>query len=301
MPPSPTHAVPSARPVDVEFSTQTVDARRFSFGLAPTGATDFWVAACGWEKCADGYTVERADFPFLCVEYVAAGHGRVTLGGRVHVLEPGVVFAYGPGLAHRLESDRRAPLSKYFVDFAGTRAQRLLQERRLRPGELRLMATRSGVQRAFDELLRAASSHSAHVPELMRLHTELLLLAIGDAGTAGSTADHRAFLTYTRCREQLEIHFLALRSVEELAARCHVGASHVCRLFARFGGESPHTVLQRLKMNHAATLLIRNSLLVSEAADALGLDPFHFSRVFKRVHGVSPSAFAGAQRSRATS
>lgn len=287
-------AAPTARPPAVEFSPHILEARRFSFGLVPSGSAGCWVAACGWEKCAERYVVERKNFPFLCVEYVAAGRGRVTLDGRVHLLEPGVVFAYGPGIIHRIESEGRAPLSKYFVDFTGSRAQRLLRERQLRAGELRRLASRSAVQRSFDDLLRAATSHSANLPELMRLHTELLLLAIADGGTTGSTAEQRAFLTYTRCREELETHFVALHSVEELADRCHVGASHVCRLFARFGGESPHTVLQRLKMNHAATLLIRNSLLVSEAADLLGLDPFHFSRMFKRVHGVPPSTFAGA-------
>ncbi|MGY8719324.1 MAG: helix-turn-helix transcriptional regulator [Verrucomicrobiia bacterium] len=28
-----------------------------------------------------------------------------------------------------------------------------------------------------------------------------------------------------------------------------------------------------------------------EVADELGIDPFQFSRSFKRVHGVSPAAF----------
>jgi AraC-like DNA-binding protein len=32
-------------------------------------------------------------------------------------------------------------------------------------------------------------------------------------------------------------------------------------------------------------------MIVREVAEQLGLDPFHFSRVFKRVHGVSPAEF----------
>jgi AraC-like DNA-binding protein len=50
--------------------------------------------------------------------------------------------------------------------------------------------------------------------------------------------------------------------------------------------------LQRLKMNRAAAMLESGHLLVREVADLLGMDAFHFSRVFKRIHGLSPSTFA---------
>ncbi len=44
-------------------------------------------------------------------------------------------------------------------------------------------------------------------------------------------------------------------------------------------------------MQHAAALLDGGQMIVREVAEQLGLDGFHFSRVFKRVHGVSPAEF----------
>ena len=44
-------------------------------------------------------------------------------------------------------------------------------------------------------------------------------------------------------------------------------------------------------MRHAAALLDGGRMIVREVAEQPGLDPFHFSRVFKRVHGVSPAEF----------
>jgi len=53
----------------------------------------------------------------------------------------------------------------------------------------------------------------------------------------------------------------------------------------------------RLRMNRAAEKLRSPGVLVSEVADDLGFsDPFHFSRTFKRVFGVSPSSFMALQR-----
>jgi AraC-like DNA-binding protein len=52
-------------------------------------------------------------------------------------------------------------------------------------------------------------------------------------------------------------------------------------------------------MNLAAEHLVEKGGLVKEVGQRLGFpDPFHFSRAFKSVHGVSPSALltlAGAE------
>ena len=45
-------------------------------------------------------------------------------------------------------------------------------------------------------------------------------------------------------------------------------------------------------MNHAATRLSEPNTLVKQVAEETGYtDPFHFSRVFKNVLGLSPDAF----------
>ncbi len=50
--------------------------------------------------------------------------------------------------------------------------------------------------------------------------------------------------------------------------------------------------LTRLKMNYAAELLMKKHLSVKEAANAVSFfDPYHFSRVFKKIHGISPSKY----------
>ena len=65
--------------------------------------------------------------------------------------------------------------------------------------------------------------------------------------------------------------------------------SSVCRLFRRFQGTSPYQYLLRRKMNLAAAFLVESGGLVKEAAQRVGFaDPYHFSRCFKTVHGVSP-------------
>ena len=80
--------------------------------------------------------------------------------------------------------------------------------------------------------------------------------------------------------------------VEDLANELNIDAAYLSRVFKRFHNESPYKFLIRLKMGHAASLLLSSRRLVKDIAFELGFEnPFHFSRTFKSVYGVSPEKF----------
>lgn len=82
-----------------------------------------------------------------------------------------------------------------------------------------------------------------------------------------------------------------------MAEACFVDQAYLSRLFKRFAEESPLHLLTRLKMGKAAELLITRGLLVKQAAEETGFpDPYHFSRVFKRVYGIPPETFIRSAR-----
>ena len=83
-----------------------------------------------------------------------------------------------------------------------------------------------------------------------------------------------------------------MRSLGEVSAKCHVSSPYLCSLFRRYGDQSPYQYLLRLKMNAAAERLAQPGALVKSVADEMGFtDPFHFSRTFRRVLGISPVKF----------
>jgi AraC-like DNA-binding protein len=286
--------MPVARPASSppEFlSAQVTAARRFylDLNLRPTKAVT--VVCGGWEECAADYAIDRASFPYLSIEFVAAGRGELELAGRTCALGPGSVFTYGPGVPHRIRTSPDARLGKYFVDFHGARARRLLREAQLAPGTLVELGASTEVRHAFDTLVRLGTHHDRHTARACALQLELLLLVTARAMQPGSPSERRSLASFERCRQHLDAHFLTLRNLEEAAAACHVDVSYLCRLFRRFHGEKPFRYLQRLQMQWAAERLHHSGRLIREVADELGIDPFQFSRTFKRIHGVSPSTF----------
>ncbi|MBX3736901.1 MAG: AraC family transcriptional regulator [Candidatus Didemnitutus sp.] len=279
-----------------EFISQQVSAaRRFYLNLNPRRTRGMTIVCGGWEECAADYRIERADFPFLSLELVAAGRGEVRLAGARHEIGPGSVFVYGPGVPHEIRTSADAPLGKYFVNFVGDQARALLRARQLSPGGVVMLGSPADVRVAFDALIRLGGRLDAHTARAAALQLELLIIAIGRAAQPATPAERLARATFERCRAHLDTNFLRCRTIEDAAAVCHVNASYLSRLFRRFQGDTPYRYLQRRQMQWAAERLHASDRLVQEVADELGIDPFQFSRVFKRVHGVSPSAFLSAR------
>lgn len=90
----------------------------------------------------------------------------------------------------------------------------------------------------------------------------------------------------------IEENYRRLRGLADIAAGVGVDASYLCRLFQRYSGMTPHRCLTRQRMQYAMTLLTREGLNVTAVAEVPGFkNPFHFSRVFKKVDRLPPSAF----------
>jgi AraC-like DNA-binding protein len=274
------------------FSPDVSQARRFYLDLNPPARTPLAVVCGGCEHCGPGYAIHRVTFPFYSLEYVARGRGTLRLRGREHPLLPGRLFAYGPGIRHDIASDDREPLVKYFVDFAGTQATRLLQSCHLPPGRVALVFPPNALQPLFDELIHSGLRATPTSIDLGLSLLRCLALKIAESRAPMEGPDSMAFATFQTCREHLQQHCLRLHTLEEAAAECHVNNAYLCRLFRRYEHQSPYQYLLRLKMNHAAELLTQPGALVKQVAETVGFsDPFHFSRAFKLVFGLSPDAF----------
>ena len=81
-------------------------------------------------------------------------------------------------------------------------------------------------------------------------------------------------------------------SVGQIAKHCCVSPSHFTHVFKETMGSTPSSYLQQLRMDQAKRLLGDETLCVYEVAGKMGFsDAYYFSRMFKKVTGLSPQAF----------
>ncbi len=281
-------------------SRQVREARRYYLNLGPAGPRTDLVRCGGCEHCEPDYRVDRPKgFQFHCVELVAQGEGTVRLGKTEFRLRPGVVFSYGPGVPHWIRSAAKAPMVKYYVNFDGPIAQKLLARGPLGNGKAVQMPDLRQVVELFELLQRNGSGDNPLRHPICASLLESLLLTIESQAIPVADFETRALATYQRARSHLEQNFARLRTLEEAAAETHINVSYLCRLFQRFDRQSPYQYMTRLKMNRAAELLLVSGMLVKQVAEAVGFgDPYHFSRAFKSAVGLSPEKFAKGERGR---
>jgi AraC-like DNA-binding protein len=267
-------------------------ARRFLLDMAPK-ATRLSVVMGGVELCHAGYVNQRDGFPFLCVELVASGAGRLTLEGQSYKLTPGTIFVYGPDIPHEIRHAGTAKMAKFFATFTGSAADTLLRANGMRAGSVHRARNMERVVAAFENLIANGCAEGPHCREICALSLKALLLVLADNVIPYDAATSKALATFQLARDSIDEDFLALHDLQAIAMRCHLDASYLCRLFQRFARTTPYKYLLRVKMHHAAEMLRSERLLVKELAARLGYgDPYQFSRIFKSVHGLSPENYA---------
>lgn len=274
------------------ISQQVLSGEYYYLNLSPQRETEGAVVCGGLERCDPQYRIARRRFRYHSLEYVVAGQGALATNGRRHPLRPGAIYYYSPATPHEIVTDPRQPLVKYFVDFCGPRFTRLLRAHPLAGHEPCYFASSSRIRERFADLQRSGRGAGPHTPEICACLLELLILQAADDALTQEDADSPAQQTFQRCRELIDNRFLELHALADVAQACHVNAPYLCRLFKRYATESPYQMLIRLKMRHATDLLNGSPMLIKQVAKATGFaDPYHFSRVFKKVYGVSPRVF----------
>lgn len=271
------------------FSRQVIDAKRFYLNLRRDVSERLAVVSGGLEKCAPDYDNDRKSFAHPCIEFVVRGCGTVKLGNASFGLRPGTIFAYGPRLGHRITSAPDAPLWKYFVVFTGSESLKLL-ENFGGQGHVAHITQPEKLQSIFDDLINQGLGD--HVDRTRQCETILkyLVLKIGELQRPVDECGARAFATYERVRSHIAQHFEELTCLREIATACAVDEAYICRLFRRFGRESPFQYLVHLRLNRAAELLLTSECLVKDIAARLRFtDAFNFSRTFRNAFGVSPN------------
>ncbi len=279
------------------ISTQVTAGEYYYLNLTPPKGIPAAVICGGREQCSPAYRIERSRFLYHSIEFVSSGRGTITLRGTTYPLRPGAIYSYGPTVKHIIETDPDYPLLKHFVDFVGPELTDLVKNTVLGESHPLYVSKPFRIRGILENLIQAGTAESRHQDELCVLLLKQLILYADETALPEQEAFSPAWQTYLRCRQHIERNFAALGSVAQVADECHVDKAYLSRLFGRYAEETPLQLLTRLKMARAAEMLSRQDLLIKEVAEATGYpDPYHFSRVFKRVYSIPPETFIRTTR-----
>lgn len=87
-------------------------------------------------------------------------------------------------------------------------------------------------------------------------------------------------------------NYMRKLTLTEVADHIYVSQWHLSKLLNRHGGQSFSELLNTIRVEEAKALLKDPSLRIGDVAEAVGfLDLAHFSRVFKKITGISANEF----------
>lgn len=96
----------------------------------------------------------------------------------------------------------------------------------------------------------------------------------------------------SRAIEYVEEHYRENLSLKQLVSYLDIREGHLIQLFKKNTGRTPICFINHVKIIQAKDLLANTNLKVREIAYKVGFnDEFYFSRVFKKIEGISPGYF----------
>lgn len=95
-----------------------------------------------------------------------------------------------------------------------------------------------------------------------------------------------------RVNEFIQAHIEEEITLNELAQDVGLSPSHFCSLFRKTAGTTPHQFVLQCRIQHAKALLAKPNRSILDVALASGFRTHqHFSRIFRRQVGVTPSTY----------
>ncbi|MDG0808178.1 AraC family transcriptional regulator [Cohnella rhizosphaerae] len=226
--------------------------------------------------------------------YCTEGAGWVEQEGKTSTVAERQLAVLPAGSPHRYGASAESPWSIYWFHLRGEHVASLLRLYGLGGQPVTVPAgMHSHFLESFERCYRLLTDKPYSLPAQVHVSQTLgqLLGAIG-LGTGGTSGHRKREEDIERAVRYMNDRLQTSIALPELASHTGLSKQHLIYLFKQETGFSPIDYFLRLKMQRAGQLLSLTGMAIKEIAAEVGFgDPYYFSRMFKKLMGVSPSDY----------
>lgn len=230
-----------------------------------------------------------------------SGKGTVFIEGQDFQIQPNEAVIIRPGAIHKYQADAQEPWTILWAHFSGSFVELFLNKIKMAHPIIHIEGVDlSLIQNLFIDIfnfLRKGYSIETMIYSSTGFNAILGKLIFGNPHFQPEIVDKETQ------RIERAIHYM-LETLEskkpptlnQLAAVTGLSTSHFSALFKEKTQFAPYDYFLKLKIQRACRYIENGSLNITQISQQFGYeDPYYFSRLFKKVMGISPSAFKKQQ------
>ncbi|WP_101757089.1 AraC family transcriptional regulator [Oceanicoccus sp. KOV_DT_Chl] len=267
--------------------------------LATNPLTDgCYLVALGYYPNAFGHRMDRPIHSDQLIIYCTDGEGLIQVGNDSQLIKRGDMLVLPKNIAHRYQATTNSPWTIYWVHFDGLLSNHFLAP--LVPDGQAFSVLPLGIQPKlvadFEALLEVR--RTGYNPRNFVYASNQLRQILSFLGASGHLANNQAEqLNLDAIHAMMQENLHGQLSLDTLAKKVQLSKYHFSSKYKSITGQSPIQHFLHLKMEHACYLLDISGNSVKEISRSLGYeDNFYFSRLFKKIIGVSPRQYRQLKR-----
>jgi AraC-like DNA-binding protein len=215
-----------------------------------------------------------------------------------HSFKAGMLFYICPDVKHAIEIDAEDPLCFLSVHFNYAKVSMdegkwgingNVETLHLQPvSELKDYYQ---VEDIFGKLIQSWNTKLPGYEFVAKTLLQQLIIAIAQ-NTKKQSQNHSTSLKVEKIINYMHQKINEKVNLNELSDLVQLSPAYLSRSFKEITGYSMIEFFNKMKMDKAKELMLEGDIKIKEVAQTLGYtDEFYFSRIFKRMAGISPSEF----------
>lgn len=249
----------------------------------------------GYQKCLPNHQWGPGIRDHFLLHHVISGKGYYKLKDTLYELKKGDTFLVYPFDEVSYYADAKNPWEYAWVGFAGTDAKKLLRAAGFSSSAPIIYQSQNSdyIKRQLIHIYEARGSELYSAVEMTgRLYTTLSGFLSNE--NTPTIAHKSSYDTYMKKGvDYIHANYSYPISVVDIADYIGISRSHLFRAFQETMNQSPKEYLTTFRINQARILLTHSQLSVTAIGRSVGFeDNLNFSKAFKKVTGLSPTAFA---------
>jgi len=256
--------------------------------------SDLFLIHYGTEQCRPGHAYGPAVRDHFLLHFITAGKGIYQVGDRTYPLREGQGFMIFPNEVTYYQADNETPWTYYWVGFNGILAETLLQRAGITPETptFDCGADRS-IQHCVTAMINLEPAAKARDIRLTA-HLYEFMSALIESNPLVAAAEKQ--VPHAEYAEKvvrfIEMNYANKITVAEIASSIGLNRSYLNAIFHKQMNTSIQDYLIRYRMQRACQLMRNDALSIGDIARSVGYDdPLHFSKMFKKYQGQSPSEY----------